>query len=533
MQRFLITFDANFAEMGVPMNVFWGGGSKLLSGPIPGSKVELRGSPEGTLRILIAGAASAALYAITQLMQRAIFRNGLRADPLFIDPGYPADPSTLLWQCGLYFLSNLCLFALYGFVLFRCQRGELERGAGRAWALAFPVLFNLLLMPGVPHLSQDIFSYMAHGYLGKLPSGNPLLLPASAASDSAIGPLLAAYGWHADLGIGITPYGVLWTRLEMAVMGITSDVWTALLLLKAVVVAASLGTAFLIWSFLGRTNPRFQMSGTLAYLWNPLVVVEFAGEGHNDSVVIVFVLAVLVACAAMRPAVSIAALSLGVLVKYIPVMFVPALLAYLWRTRRGTGWLALQIFIGLLAGACVATILYLPLWAGLETFQGLVARGKPISSASPAGAINWIVMRTPFGSMSGPLTLALVTIPTVGYMLWTSMRVREIAGLGRAFAQVSLAFVLVASPDYWPWYVVLPVALIAAASPDKSLWITFLLSLLGRLCAPLDILFENGFITFPVAKGLTTGLGTTLPLLVVATWSLLAWRRRSNLTNLN
>lgn len=488
---------------------------------------ELRGSPKGTVLILIAGAASAALYLITQLTQRAIFRNGLRADLLLTDPGYPPDRSALLWQCGTYLLSTFGLFALYWFVLVRCQRGESDRGAGRALGLALPALFNVLLIPGVPRLSRDIFSYMAHGYLGQLPGENPFLSPASEAANTAIGPGLAAYGWSPGAGIGITPYGVLWTRLEMAVMGITSDVSTALLLLKATVVAASFGTAVLIWWFLGRTNPRLQMLGTLAYLWNPLVVVEFAGEGHNDSVLIVFVLAILVACAARWPAVSVAALLLGILVKYLPAMFVPALLTYLWRTRRGTGRLALQIFIGLLVGVGVAAILYLPLWVGPDTFRGLLARGQPISSASPAGAVNWFLMRSPFRSVSGPLTLALVTVPALGFMLWASIRVRDIVGLGRAFAQISLAFVLVASPDYWPWYMGLPVALIAASSPDKWLWIALLLSLLGRLCAPLDILFENGFITFPVAKGLTTGLGSTLPLLVLASWGLLVWRRRS------
>jgi alpha-1,6-mannosyltransferase len=284
-----------------------------------------QGSPGGTLLILIAGSASAGLYVVVQLTQRAIFRNGLRANLLLVDLGYPADPSALLWQCGSYLLSTFALFALYGFVLVRCQRGELGRGAARAWALGLPALFNMLLIPGVPHLSQDIFSYMAHGYLGQLPGGNPFLSAASEAANTAIGPQLAVYGWSPNAGIGITPYGVLWTRLEMAVMGITSDVHTALLLLKAIVVAASFGAAVLIWWLLGRTNPRLQMLGTLAYLWNPLVVVEFAGEGHNDSVLIVLVLAVLVACAAGRPAVSVAALSMGVLVKYLPAMFIPAL----------------------------------------------------------------------------------------------------------------------------------------------------------------------------------------------------------------
>jgi hypothetical protein len=493
---------------------------------IRGTGSKLRGSLVSTLPILIAGAASAALYLIVQLTQRAIFRNGLRAG-LLNDPSYPADRSALLWQCGLYLVSTLGLFALYAIVLVRCQRGGVDRRAARVCGLALPVLFNLLLIPGVPHLSQDIFSYMAHGYLGQLPGGNPFLLAASEVGNTTIGPRLAAYGWNPEAGIGITPYGVLWTRLEMAIMGVTSDIPTALLLLKAVVVAASFGTAILIWQYLGRTNPPLQMLGTLAYLWNPLVVMEFAGEGHNDSALIVCVLATLVACATRRPVISVAALSLGVMVKYLPVMFIPALLTHLWRDRLGSGRLALEIIIGLLICVGIAAILYFPLWVGPKTLQGLLVRGQPISSASPMGAVNWIIMRTPFRSISTPLTLVLVTVPAVGFMLWVSLRVRDIVGLGRAFAQISLTFVLVASPDYWPWYVALPVTLIVAACPDdRSLWIAFFLSLLGRLCAPLDILFENGFITFPVAKGLTTGLGATLPLLVLASWGFLAWQQR-------
>jgi hypothetical protein len=499
--------------------------------PLRRSANQSRGRFGGTPLIMVAGAASAALYLSSLLTQRAMFRNGLHSDVLFPDPGNAADRSALLWQYGGYLISTLGLFALYALVLIRCRRGELGRGMERAWSLAFPILFNLLLIPVAPHLSRDIFSYMAHGYLAQLPGGNPFLSPASDAANTTIGPQLTAYGWAPGAGIGITPYGVLWTRIEILVMGLTNAVSTALLLLKVMVVAASLATALFIWWFLGRTNPHLQMLGTLGYLWNPLVVVEFAGEGHNDPVLILFVLGTLVACATMRPAVAVASLVLGISVKYLPAMFVPAVLAYLWRAYQGRdGRLAIQILVGLVVGTGLTAILYLPLWAGSETFQGVLARGQPISSASPAGVVNWIIMRSQLRPISGTLTLVLVTIPALAFMLWASIRVRDAAGLGRALVLVSLAFVLVASPDYWPWYLGLPVALIAAAFPDRALWVAFVLTLFGRLCAPLDTLFENGFITFPLAKGLTTGLGTTLPLTVLASWGIVAWRRRFQLT---
>src|ERR671934_246259 len=55
---------------------------------------------------------------------------------------------------------------------------------------------------------------------------------------------------------------------------------------RLVVVAASLGSALLIWKILGDVRPGHQFVGTLAYLWNPLIVVEVATEGHNDSLVV-------------------------------------------------------------------------------------------------------------------------------------------------------------------------------------------------------------------------------------------------------
>jgi hypothetical protein len=173
-----------------------------------------------------------------------MFRNGQRLSLPLVDPGYAANPSDLLWQYGLYLLSTLALFVIYGLVLFYWHRGELSRGPPKAFALGFPVLFNLILIPGLPHLSQDIFSYMAHGYLGLSPDGNPFLSPASAIGGTANGRQLAAYGWRPDTGIGITPYGVLWTRLEMTAVGAVSSVYTAMLLLKALVVVASLGGAY-------------------------------------------------------------------------------------------------------------------------------------------------------------------------------------------------------------------------------------------------------------------------------------------------
>ena len=433
------------------------------------------------------------------------------------------EPCYLAWEMASYGLLTVFLFLAYRGVLSMCGRGELAGARARAWALLVPCVVTVMLVFTVPALSEDVFSYMAHGFLGVVPGANPLLLPAESAADTAIGPPLAAYGWHGV--IGITPYGIVWTQIEIAVMKLSgTHVMMALVLMKSVVAAASLGTAFCIWIFLGYASPTRQLWGTLAYLWNPLLLAEFAGEGHNDALMVFFVVAALAACAARRPVSATLAQLFGILTKYVPIIFLPAQLVYLWHTRRSLARLMLDIGGALALAAAVAYLLYKPLWAGAHSFEGLLRRGEPISSASPFGIIDWVLRRSPLASHAGPLTVVVATLPLLAIGAWVSLRVKDLLGLARAFAAIALTYVLVASPDYWPWYSCLPVALLIAA--DTSMfWLVMLMSVMARLCAPLDLIRDHGFVGMHVAKGALTGLGTTLPLLALAIGYLRQWRR--------
>jgi len=486
-----------------------------------------RTSSKAETRIVVIGAVSIALYILIYYVQRSIFYNGVSSHSPGGDLGLPTSGANLIWQMSAYAVVTIALFAAYRAVLSMCAQGQLGRGRAVILALAVPCVMNLVLVVGRPWLSQDVFSYMAHGFLGVTPGSNPFLQPAEAAADSTLGSSLAAYGWHGE--IGITPYGIVWTWIEKTVMWLSGEnLSLALWLFKSIVVAASLGTAFCIWSFLGRTRPSSQLLGTLAYLWNPMILAEFAGEGHNDALIVFFVIAALAACAAGRSTASMVAQMLGILSKYISLMFCPAQLVFLWRTRRGVIRLALEIAAALAITGTVAAILYAPLWAGSHTFDGLLRRGQPISSASPFGAINWILRRSPLAPAAALLTLACVTLPLLAFAAWASLRVKDAVDLGRAFAWISLAYVLVASPDYWPWYACMPVTLIIVADTDRLLWLALLMSFTARLCAPLDLIRDHGFLGMIVAKGALTGLGASLPLAVLLLW---LYRRRPGWLN--
>lgn len=87
---------------------------------------------------------------------------------------------------------------------------------------------------------------------------------------------------------------------------------------------------------------------------------------------------------------------------------------------------------------------------------------------------------------------------------------------------MSLVYVLALSPNYWPWYAILPVALLALVPRFLPIVLVVALSLGSRLAAPLDMLFEHGAIgrsSFLLGMWL---LGIGVPLVGTAVAALLA-----------
>ena len=149
-------------------------------------------------QVLSLGALSIALYALTWIVERALARNEVEAWPNILESPFAAPSVPLLLLHALtYVIATLVIFWCYVAVLSMCRTGELQ-GRARAWALAIPVLINLMLVPMVPRLSQDLFSYLAHGLLGVIPGGNPLTQPAEAVRDAVVGANLVEFGWHWD-----------------------------------------------------------------------------------------------------------------------------------------------------------------------------------------------------------------------------------------------------------------------------------------------------------------------------------------------
>jgi hypothetical protein len=466
-------------------------------------------------RVLGISAVTATLYLATWLLEGSLACNGGSAAGFF----------------ALYTSATLLIFWAYGALISMSRRGRLQ-GRARLWALLVPVLFSLVFLAWVPKLSQDTLSYLAHGVLSQAEGRNPLLEPVQAARDTSLGAELIARGWQT--APGVTPYGILWTRFEGFVVSLSgTNVGLGVLLFKVIAVLASLGTAGLIWHVLGHINPAIQLEGTLAYLWNPLVLTEFAVEGHNDAVMIFFSLAALAAVVVCRPAVSLIVQCVGALSKYVCSLFLLPQLVLLWRSARTPNErrrLALQAGIAALVIAALLMLLYAPFWVGVHSLDGLLKRTYPFGSATFFGVSRWALKHTALRAFSGPMTTVLVASLLLALIAWCSLRVRDAMGFAKSCAWISLAFLLVVSPDYWPWYACMAIAWICVGDLKRLFWLVILLSIVGRLTGPLDVLRIEGHLGRELSKALITGMGSLLPLLALLLWVINVRLRRSGST---
>jgi len=474
------------------------------------------GFPSGvakeTLWVLWIGLASSLLYLAVYFAQRAIHLNGLHVEISgAVAYGNPADGGRLVLEAAAYYAATGILFTLYGLLLWLCRRGRLHDPQARTLALGFPILFNLGLLIGRPYLSIDVFSYIGHGYLGTQTPGGAYL---QAMRDLATTPYalrLVPFGWRP--ANGFSPYGPLWTHFEVAVVRLTDSVPLAMFLIKALVVVASLSAAAVIWRILGRVRPEDQLLGTLVYLWNPMIIGEFAGEGHNDAPMILFVLLALLLAVHVRPALAVVMLALGVLTKYLPLLLFPAQFAYFWRTAQNRPRLLLRLLLGFLVALGLAALLYWPLWVGPQIFRGLRESGQPSVIASISGVLFWYLSQSRTAESVQLISPILSGIFGV-YLLIASARVRDAESLLKACAGISLVYLLVGSPVYWPWYASMPLALMALAPQGAFRWMVLVLPLCSRIVAPIEDIQVNGFITWEFEVWLVTAIGVALPLVV-------------------
>jgi len=212
---------------------------------------------------------------------------------------------------GLFFV----LFSIYLFTIWLAKKRIPHGSRGLLVIVIFAVAFRLTLLFSGPVFSFDIYRYIWDGKVAA--NGiNPFMYPPEA--DELAG--LRDSNWllinHKYLKTGYPPLmELLFEFLYIAFRSVLSYKVTFFLF--------DLGTIVVLLLLLKEL--KLDVRNLIVYAWAPLPVVEISQTGHNDSVVVFFVLLAFLLMARGRNISSAAVMSLAVISKIYPIFFVPVL----------------------------------------------------------------------------------------------------------------------------------------------------------------------------------------------------------------
>jgi len=392
-------------------------------------------------------------------------------------------------------LTALLLFS--AFALFWRAARRLEHLPSAAGILVVAAALRLLLLPLPPTLSDDTLRYVWDGRV--LTAGfNPYLHSPDAEILRPLRDELWRQMPHQDVPTVYPP-------LALAIFSLASWLPGSLVTVKILLVIVELVGCLLLLRL--AESLKLPAGRAIWYCWNPLPILEVAGMGHVDALMVTASVAAvlfLVGSKAGRVSWSAAAAAAGVLAKLLPVIAMP-----MWARQSGRTVTFLAV-----AGAVVAAGL-LPVFVSTGGVPpGLLKYGISWEFNGPLYEPlwrTWDVLHVDQGVKSVldflkqstgyhdfwnlfypgvyPQSLAKLTLlPLLGLFCLRSLRQEHpVLGSGRLFGGL-----LLCTATFYPWYILLVLPWAALARHRAWLALSALLQI-SYLPGLLGVAFWPGF----------------------------------------
>jgi len=349
-------------------------------------------------------------------------------------------------------------------------------------------LFSLTLLFQPMLFSDDIFTYIFSGRILAIYHADPFnTAPFQFPTD----PYLR---WVVTGRDAPNLYGPFWYYVSSLLVRIggSNQVFT-LLLFKGLAILSHLLNIVLVWSILSHIAPKRRVLGTLLYAWNPLVLVELAGSGHSEGVLLLLLLLGLWLYVSREGywsrRCSFVLFGLALSMNLVVALFAPL---FLWFDVRSERVIARAIY-GFCGRAVIvllpALAIWLPFWRGASTFFtitsaidmehfvhsplgalvgpthaffNLIAYAlhfppflKPIPSADVAlrGSTTFIFVLI-YSNVFGQVRHAPTTLAGVRYRPGADQEI-TMPGLDvllKAWHVAVFAYLMLVSGWFWPWY---------------------------------------------------------------------------------
>lgn len=400
--------------------------------PFAGSLALARSRATPAMWLLVAAAALELLYVTVFALREPL------SERLLAVPFVPAWPDRILFATGLG-----CATVLY-WALWRWMPRRRDAFCD-AIVLGAAAVHSATFVAMLPVSSHDIFAYIFRSRILVEYHQNPFLVPPAA---FPFDPLLA----FVDFPSEPVPHGPVWVAVAAIALKLAGMTFVRMVLVfKLLAWLGYVASVVLLYLLLRSVSAREATARLILFAWNPILLFELAGNGHNDGLMVCLTIASLLALGSRRIATAAALLALAIAVKFVVLLFLPIVALWLWRTtdKRGERLRAFALWSALPIAFLAAC--YAPFWGGVRTLTFL-RRGQYMTGSFASLLAQLLSQVT-------PATTARVAVSAVAvglYALIFGAVCLKVAptfdGLTLALHDSMLWYLLVACLWLQPWY---------------------------------------------------------------------------------
>lgn len=313
-----------------------------------------------------------------------------------------------------------------------------------------------------------------------------------------------------DPSLLLMPYGPLWAVLATGLASLARKNLVLEFVLFKLTLTISWGMSLLlIRKILVGFSPGRRAMAMCVFGWLPASTHLSIAEGHNDVVMVLFLLLWMYLVARNQHALSPLALAASALIKYGTAPLVALELIHAWSSNT----LSRRRYLVTLFGSTLFVgVVFFFFWRGSEFFVGLTqVRGERIHS--PAHVLYALATRFKAG-VPWWLVLNLVRAGFLAVVLWYAVRYRRKPDFLHfaALTLAALCAILFSASYVWPWYFIWLLAPAAIAAHSGLLRFVLPVALLSPLLSSPGLIAASraSMVRFGVVFYLLVGVGTLL-----------------------
>ncbi len=281
-----------------------------------------------------------------------------------------------LGEAAAYALLLGALYLLYLLAYSLVQR--LDSGLSIVLILFTAALFCLPLLSTFPINATDVYRYFIRGRISSVHGQNPFLVPVAELEEESFA--LLAGEWANET----SPYGPIWELTAGTTTQVTSDnLAVGLVTFKGIAALAFLACGLLIWLAMNDVAPAKRSALTLLWAWNPALLLTFAMDGHNDSLMLLWLLLGWWLMIRGQTLIGLIVMLLAPLTKPIGLLPLPYFFLAGWRLLPGRRARLRYLFLTGISALVLLWLAFLPFGSPLDLVQRLLGEATSGGGFTP------------------------------------------------------------------------------------------------------------------------------------------------------